>query len=95
MRKKTVDFTVVMSGPHQIPVGKKIHIHKENGLYYASSDGKDFGLVKESTNGTQRQVQMLENAFDGIVMENDSAGWRMVVRVLLKNRKHSHSFQSL
>lgn len=54
MEKRTVDFTVVMSGPHQIPVGKKVHIHKENGLYYASSDGKDFGLVKESTDGTQR-----------------------------------------
>lgn len=93
MEKRTVDFTVVMSGPHQIPVGKKVHIHKENGLYYASSEGKDFGLVKESADA--KQVQMLENAFDGIVMENDSAGWRMVVRVPLKNRKHSHSFQSL
>lgn len=95
MKKETVDFTIIMTGPHQIPVGKKIHIHKEGELYYASSEGKDFGLVKESTNGTPGQVDMLEGEFDGIVTENDRTRWQMTVRVPLQNRKHSHSFQSL
>lgn len=95
MKKETVDFTIIMTGPHQIPVGKKIHIHKEGELYYASSEGKDFGLVKESTNGTPGQVDMLTGEFDGIVTENDRTRWQVTVRVPLQNGKHSHSFRSL
>lgn len=95
MMKRTIDFTVIMTGPHQIPLGKRIHIHKEGDLYYAASDGKDFGLVKESSNATTGQIHKLEREFDGIVTENDSTKWQMTVRVPLRKKKHIHSFRSL
>ncbi len=93
--KETVDFTVLMTGPHQIPIGKRIHIHKEGDLYYAASDGKDFGLVKESNNATTVQIHHLAGEFDGVVTENDSTGWLLKVRVPLRKRRHFHSFRSL
>lgn len=95
MKKKTMDFIVIMSGPHEIPVGKKVHIRRDDGLFYVSSEGQEFGLLKESVDGTLEQVSMLAEKFEGIVVDNSSEDWQIKIRVPLKAKKHLHSSQSL
>lgn len=86
---RTIDCTVLMAGAYPFRKGKKISIRKEGDLYYASSEGKDFGLVKELHGADQ--IRMPEK-FDGIVTENSCEQHILKARVLLRN---NHSFPSL
>lgn len=68
---ETIDCTVLMAGPYPFPAGKKIDVRKEGQFYFASSEGQDFGLVKDITEGRENQGFSLPETFHGIVVEND------------------------
>ena len=85
---QTIDFTVLMAGAYPFRRGKRISIRKEGDLFLASSDGQDFGLVKEMQEADIR----MPDAFDGIVAESRCEQRILKARALLDK---NHSFQSL
>lgn len=71
MKKTTINCTVLMAGAYPFRTGKKIHVRKEGQLYFASSEGKDFGLLKEIEERNTGQDICLPENFDGIVVKNE------------------------
>lgn len=65
-----MDCTVLMAGAYPFKKGKKIDIERKGDLYFASSDGVDFGLIKEIGELEEGKPLFLPERFNGIVMEN-------------------------
>lgn len=86
--RQTIDFTVLMAGAYPFRRGKRISIRKEGDLFFASSDGQDFGLVKE----IQEVGSRMPEAFEGIVIENRCGQRILRARARLDG---GHSFRSL
>lgn len=68
-KRDTMDCTVLMAGAYPFKRGKKIDIQKKGDLYYASSGGMDFGLIKE-IGDVEEKALLLPERFHGVVMEN-------------------------
>lgn len=85
---RTIDFTVLMAGAYPFRRGKRINVRKEGDLFFVSSDGQDFGLVKE----VQEADVRMPDTFDGIVTESRYEQHILKARALLDR---SHSFQAL
>lgn len=71
-RSKFIELAILMAENYKFSSGKKIEIYKKDELYYAASNGRDFGLVKEITEGTLRQMEKLPDHFYALVIENIS-----------------------
>lgn len=91
-KRKTMECTVLMAGAYPFKKGKKIGIQKKGDLYYASSEGVDFGLIKEIGGGAGNKALELPDRFDGIVTENHCEQHLLKIRVPLPQ---IHSFRSL
>lgn len=87
-----MDCTVLMAGAYPLRKGKKIDIQKKGDLYYASSEGVDFGLIKEIGGEVEGKLLRLPDRFDGIVTENYCEQHLLKICVPLAQ---IHSFQSL
>lgn len=79
---KQMELTVLMAGQYEFCPGKKIEIYKKNGLYYVASNGHDFGLVKEITEGTLPQMDKFPKRFHALVI--DSIPKDMILKVCVK-----------
>ena len=90
-KRKTMDCTVLMAGAYPLKKGKKINIRREGDLYYASSEGVDFGLMKEIKEKDGLPPD-LPDKFDGIVTENHPERHLLQICVPLPK---IHSFRSL
>ena len=86
---QAINCTVLMAGAYLFRKGKRISIRKEGDLFYASSEGKDFGLVKEIHGADEIPIP---EAFEGIVTENQCEQRLLKARVKLHK---NHSFPSL
>lgn len=91
-KRKAMDCTVLMAGAYPFKKGKKIDIQKKGDLYYASSEGVDFGLIKEVGGGAESNAPELPDRFDGIVTENHCEQHLLKIRV---PQNQIHSFRSL
>lgn len=90
-RRKTMDCTVLMAGAYPFKKGKKIDIQKKGDLYYASSGGMDFGLIKEMGDNEEEKTLLLPDRFNGIVMENRCEEHLLKIRILLPQIRFAQS----
>lgn len=81
-RRKTMECTVLMAGAYPFKKGKKIDIQRRGELYYASSEGVEFGLVKE-IGIEERKTFFLPDKFDGIVTENRCEQHLLIIHIPL------------
>lgn len=91
-KKKIINCTVLMAGAYPFKKGKKIDIQKRGDLYYASSEGVDFGLIKEIGEDEGGKTLPLPDEFAGIVTENLCEQHLLNIRIKLPK---IHSAQSL
>lgn len=77
-------LTIIMAEGYEFCRGKKIEIYKKDEFYYAASNGKDFGLVKEITKGTLNQMKNLPERFPALITESKPAERLLEVRVKLR-----------
>ena len=86
-KRKTINCTVLMAGAYPFQKGKKISVRKRGDLYYASSEGVDFGLIKEICGGEEDQMPSLPEVFDGIVVESCCEQHLLTICVALKDKR--------
>lgn len=86
-KRKTINCTVLMAGAYPFQKGKKISVQKRGDLFYASSEGVDFGLIKEICGEEEEQVSNLPEAFDGIVVENCCEQHLLTICVALQDER--------
>lgn len=86
-KRKTINCTVLMAGAYPFQKGKRISVQKKGNLFYASSEGVDFGLMKEICGEEEDQVPSLPEVFDGIVVENCCEQHLLTICVALQERE--------
>ena len=84
--KKTINCTVLMAGAYPFQKGKRITVQKKDDLFYVSSEGVDFGLVKEIYGAEKDQMPDIPDVFDGIVVENCCEQHLLTMCVVLQEK---------
>lgn len=86
-KRKTINCTVLMAGAYPIQKGKKISVQKRGDLFFASSEGVDFGLIKDVCEEEEEQILSLPEVFDGIVVENCCEQHLLTICVALQDKR--------
>lgn len=81
--KRALKLQVLMAGMYQIPKGKKVEFTYDNGygLYFASSDGKTFGLAQSLEGKKRNRLRRLGDQFRGSVIESMPQERKVIVKI--------------